>query len=390
MKRFTYILVLLSIIFTSCNKDGGQESIAKRTTLIYMAGDNDLSSFADDNTQSIIDACKTLNHLTDINLLIYKDTQGKEPQLLYIDNNGSRIIKEYPGEISSSQRGLSLAIQDMIKSFTADTYSLVLWSHGTAWLPANFTLVHTSSMATLYTVGGVAYPPTKTFGHQVVNNTTYEIELDELKRTIPTGVFDYIVFDACYMGAVEVAYALRDKAQYIVASPCEIIADGFPYKDIVGELTSYSTPIEGICTSIARKYFNYYSSHTDPSYRYATVSVIRTSALEGLSSAVSGIVKSHTAEINTLKENSAQILDNYSRHFAYDLDSYMGLISSQSQYHTFTTALNDAVVYKASTAYMFNQRINTFCGLSSYIPLSSFSSLNTYYSLTEWYRDTYL
>ena len=96
MRRLTYILLALSFFLVSCNKDDGPAPIAKRTTLIYMAADNDLSSYAESNTEVIINAYKKLPSRPDTHLLIYKDTPNAEPQLLYIDQNGTGYSNSLP------------------------------------------------------------------------------------------------------------------------------------------------------------------------------------------------------------------------------------------------------------------------------------------------------
>ena len=40
---------------------------------------------------------------------------------------------------------------------------------------------------------------------------------------------EYILFDACYMSSVEVAYELKDVTHYLIASPTEVLSYGFPY-----------------------------------------------------------------------------------------------------------------------------------------------------------------
>ena len=53
----------------------------------------------------------------------------------------------------------------------------------------------------------------------------------EMVRAI-TIHLDYIIFDACLMGGIEVAYELRNVADKIGFSQAEILAHGFPYKPI--------------------------------------------------------------------------------------------------------------------------------------------------------------
>ena len=38
--------------------------------------------------------------------------------------------------------------------------------------------------------------------------------------------WDFILFEGCYMGSVEVAYELKDKTEAIIASSTEIVSPG--------------------------------------------------------------------------------------------------------------------------------------------------------------------
>lgn len=110
--------------------------------------------------------------------------------------------------------------------------------------------------------GQSPYPPTRTFGQQYYEGTNYEIELSALKQSVPSGVFELILFDACYMGGVETAYALRDKAQYIISSPARVVADGMPYSLITGDLFPQGNA-EASYKRICEKYFSFYNGHPD-------------------------------------------------------------------------------------------------------------------------------
>jgi hypothetical protein len=61
------------------------------------------------------------------------------------------------------------------------------------------------------------------------------MELADFANAIPYKL-DFIIFDACFMGSVEVCYELKDKAEYIVASPTEILSPGFVYSSMMQHL----------------------------------------------------------------------------------------------------------------------------------------------------------
>lgn len=45
-----------------------------------------------------------------------------------------------------------------------------------------------------------------------------------------------LVFDTCFMSSIEVLYEMRNSFDYIVSSPTEVLATGFPYKKKVSYL----------------------------------------------------------------------------------------------------------------------------------------------------------
>ena len=217
------------------------------------------------------------------------------------------------------------------------------------------------------------------------------MELDELAAAIPDHLFDYILFDACFMGSVEVLYALRDKADYIISSPAEVISDGFPYAQIMEPLCRENPDLETVCET----YYRYYAEHDVPQYHAATVSLVKTSALETLASATAAL---YTAALSAdsrifpfMDSGQLQPLDRYARHFVFDMGSiadelYRQAVVSAEQYAEWQDAFSQAVIYEAHTPWFFSLQLDKCCGLSSYVPLAQYADLNAFYVQQEWYH----
>lgn len=109
------------------------------------------------------------------------------------------------------------------------------------------------------------------------------MNIDEISLAIPDSWFDFILCDACYMGAVEVAYDLREDCRYYVASPAAVMGGGFPYEDMVEHLFSCDKPIPENLIDVCRSYMDYYRSYYDP---YGTVSLIDMHEMEALAHSV--------------------------------------------------------------------------------------------------------
>ncbi|MFC6653088.1 clostripain-related cysteine peptidase [Paenibacillus rhizoplanae] len=93
----------------------------------------------------------------------------------------------------------------------SERYILILWDHGYG------------------TMGG--------FGADELNERT-TMKVSELSKAIGSSdmYFDLIVFDACLMGTVETAYALRDQGKYLIASEDSTPAAGLYYTTWIGAI----------------------------------------------------------------------------------------------------------------------------------------------------------
>ena len=134
----------------------------------------------------------------------------KSPRLLELKNEGGTVVekevKTYPSRNSVGVDETQEVFADVFlnSQYQADSYGLVYWSHGDGWLP--------------YPLG----TGTRWVGQDKGNgdNRMNISEFVEILRTAPR--FDFILFDACLMLSVEVAYELRDYTDYCIGSPTEI------------------------------------------------------------------------------------------------------------------------------------------------------------------------
>lgn len=238
------------------------------------------------------------------------------------------------------------------------------------------------------------WPATKWFGQDTGESPTGYLDVEQLSEAIPSGVFDWILFDACFMASAETLYALRDKAERIVCSPAEVIADGFPYAEIMTELLRPEPDLRAVCES----YYLHYARHAQSSYRSATVSLIETSQLEALAAATASVLGTAlTADPEVLSNmdlNRLQPLDRYRRHFLFDMGSVVGELETRGLVpallaEAWRSQLARTVTYEAHTPTMLGLALDECCGLSMYVPYADYADLNEYYRTLEWYRQCY-
>ena len=444
MQRITaYLLrsaaIVMAVLFSvSCTKDGEDPRYphASRVVLVYMAGDNSLGGYVRDNLDAMVRGMASAP--AGSRTIAYVDTPGENPRLVEVTFSGTQTLYTWPSAHNSASAATVREVVSLVRTLApADRYGLVLWSHGLAWmpswatgyltrskarigdiwpqtkheemLPVSFTSVaHPDSVPVSVTAAGPAsadrpiptasvptsWPATKWFGQDTGESPAGYLDVEQLSEAIPSGVFDWILFDACFMASAETLYALRDKAERIVCSPAEVIADGFPYAEIVAELLRPEPDLRAVCET----YYRHYAEHAYPSYRSATVSLVETSQLEALAGATANVLSEVLAAdpeaLAGMDLNRLQPLDRYHRHFLFDAGSVVGELETRglvpaSLAEAWRAQLARTVTYEAHTPTMLGLSLDACCGLSMYVPYADYADLNEYYRSLEWYRQCY-
>lgn len=413
-----YILLFALLALAGCTKDGEEPRYphASRVVLVYMAGDNSLGGYVWDNLDAMRQGMASAP--AGSRTIAYVDTPDDNPRLLEVTSSGTQTLYTWPSPHNSASAATVREVVSLVRTLApADRYGLVLWSHGLAWMPSWATGYLTRSKARMAEPwpqtkhGGaasataasflpaafsaaVSWPATKWFGQDTGESPAGYLDTEQLSEAIPSGVFDWILFDACFMASAETLYALRDKAERIVCSPAEVIADGFPYAEIMAELLRPEPDLRAVCES----YYLHYARHAQSSYRSATVSLIETSQLEALAAATASVLGTAlTADPEVLSNmdlSRVQPLDRYRRHFLFDMGSVVGELETRglvpaSLAEAWRAQLARTVTYEAHTPTMLGLALDACCGLSMYVPVSAYADLNEYYRSLEWYRQCY-
>ena len=347
-----YLLFPFLLLFCSCSK-AEKEFLPTRTVIAYIAADNDLWK---DALRSI-DEMKTAFKEGGAKLIVFAGIAGEEPCLLEIGVNTETTVKVYPDGCNSADAAqMRKILEDIITMYPAESYGLILWSHASSWLPAG--------------------APLRSFGY----DDGVQMNIPELAAALPVR-FDYILFDACLMGSVEVAYELRQKTDFIVASSLPTLFTGFPYEDILPELLSPRPDLK----RVAKGYFDYYQEIMTGIYQSATIAVIDTKEIEKLATATRRIMETQSFDKATFNRASVQRLDSYEEQYVFDFMDFINKSFPEANKNELTGQLDKTVLYKAHTAKYMNQfDIKTFCGLSCYIPLEGREDLNGYYRQLGW------
>ncbi len=251
MKKFLLTVTFYALLLSSCSSDEPDTPIvptgdAERTVLIYAVATNSLNpSLSSDCTEMTIAAPDIAGLGSKVRVLLYRIDYSHDPTLYELtctDGRGDwKVVKEYDRDLfSTDPRRIADVIGDAKELCPASRYGLIMWSHATGWRPD---------------FAGHTNPLKRSFGQDKEGAYSDTCDLLELADAIPDDTFDYIWWDCCYMGGVEVAYQLRDKCDYMVASPAEVPGDGMPYNQTLPRLASPEPDLK----EAARQYFLTYN-----------------------------------------------------------------------------------------------------------------------------------
>ena len=183
----------------------------------------------------------------------------------------------------------------------------------------------------------------------------------------------------------EVAYELKDITRYLIASPTEIMAYGYPYK-IISEHLFDKADYKSICDG----FYNFYSSYTMP---YGTIAVTVCSEVEKMAQIMKEINSLYDFDEN--KIGNIQRLDGYTPIIFYDFGSYVENLCQDSYLlEQFNQQLDKMIPpeYRLSTKsyYCMGKGIvylNTYSGLNTSEP--SYNTKTVAYSESSWYKATH-
>lgn len=360
MRKIASIL-LLSVILWGCKNDkpAPQDSIKNRTVLVYMIADNNLYRNALDDINEMESAW---NESYDGTVLVFLNAPNKPSRLYKItkgnnDKIESAVIKEYPvDQDPADAKTLTDVIADVRSLSQTNSYALMLWSHGSGWLPEGLAPLRSSEAGSI-----------ENYSFGVTDRFGTEMELDALAAALPKDlVFDYIEFDACYMASIEATYQLRSNAKYVISSSAETFVAGMPYDEIMADMMSKEANV----TEIAKKFYDYYNAFSGAS-QSATISVIECAKLPAIATALNEIVTASPRGSSQITYGSIQQFGRsiYTNIF-YDLGDFVNQTwQGDPKLGKFNTAMDAATLYKAATPMLFSQiTVNKHCGITAFIP----------------------
>jgi Clostripain family len=233
---------------------------AKWSILTYIAAHNNLELLGKVSRQQILGVGSTADV---VHGMLYDGSVGAARYI--IGNAGAVRTQERLGGFNSGDPD---ALIETAKWFygenPADRYGLVLWSHGTGWMPSEIAQVAQETRLAAERNDAEAAERAGSSGSLTLFRSTLRqiltpehererailfddgsgqsldtLELERVSRTIAEAIgkpLEFLGMDACLMANLEVAYQLRHVVRYMVASPELVPGHSWPYPEIYGNL----------------------------------------------------------------------------------------------------------------------------------------------------------
>lgn len=373
--------------------------------VLYSAGFNSLCAALEDDVNDIKSGYLPLVGSMSKAVLVYsrrlsetgRYTDRTPSYLIRLSSDGwgkviSDTLKTWPETDEAVSASTMTDVLETVKGlYPHASYGMVFSSHGSGWLPSGY---YSTGKITAGTAGlqAVPYidpnsdgsmPRVKSIGiDNITSRNTYEMEIETFAQALPMK-FDYIIIDACLMGGIEVAYALRDKCDKLVFSQAEVLEDG---------LCDYTTLTQRVLRPVVPDLYNlcedsyrHYKNQDDPIYRSLTISMIDCTRLDGLAESCRSLFSKYRNQISLVNAANVQGYFRARKHWFYDLTDILRQSGiPEADMTDYNKAMSDCVLYNAATDTFINFDIRTHCGLSMYLPADGNSELDEFYKTLSW------
>ena len=328
--KYYLSIILCTLLLTACHKHkhDDEQPKANLSVLVYIAGDNNLNSYIDDDVHQIMEGSRSLNKQQ--NLILFIDQKDVPPYYLKVANGDTTRLYTFPQEMKSSDaETLAMALKWMKENYEAEQYGLALWGHADGWTISKARTANDSRRA---------------YGQDTTNGNTW-MEIPDMAKALETVCSDkplrFIFADCCCFQSIESAYELRHCADYIIGSAAEIPGEGAPYHTVIPALFSSSANFWQLAAEA-------YYAQTSYGYK-EPLSVIKTDELEDLAQATKAALTQSLEPLNSDRTNYPDVSDliYYYNHCLYDINDFILRNASTDVYTQWKRSYDKAVPYKA-------------------------------------------
>lgn len=387
----------------------------KNVFILYSMGFNDIMTYLADDIREVLGS-QLMTSRRDVILIFSQIAENRKawynypvsPTLTKISRNAQGKIQKDTllvmdkNAVAASKEVLHEVLTYVKENFDAQTYGILFSSHASGWVPQGY-LSNPDNFeeepepngqlprmyAPTYHLRREGDLPVKSIGvHYHSLNHAQEMEITDMAAAFPFK-FDYAIFDACFMGGVEVAYELRNVVDKVMFSQTEILADGMDYESMASYMFAEGGPdLEGFC----QRFYDHYNKQSSLLYRSATISLVDCNRLESLAQATQTLLDRYRNGLDNLiitrdVQKYYRSSNANTQCWFYDFGDIIEKCGLSDEDRTlFNEKLDDAILYKAATPwFMSDFKVVRHSGLSMYLPYKvDRDYLNNFYKGLEW------
>ena len=339
MKQFQILICLLAIFFAACGSDNtpdpGPEPPAgqsERTVLVYMAAQNNLSSFSALDIEEMKKGSLSLNDKQ--NLILFVDDQSSKDKSYFIHVKDGQLLDStlVADQSSADPALLEKALRYMREKYSAKSYGLVLWGHANGWIIKKDSIVYSTR----------AYGLDNYFSGKCMNIPSMA---SAIKKGMNGEKLTFIHGDCCNFGCV-------------IGSPAEIPDLGNYYGDLSGYFDTSSTFYKKIIDLYYDYYLEYIPEHSNVYYikEYGDLNgysvpliAVKTSELENLASATASLLSTIPDKLSptgTLDYSKVIFYGCYDgQKFNYDMYKTLKMNTAAADFNAWAPAFEKTVPY---------------------------------------------
>ncbi|WP_457568662.1 clostripain-related cysteine peptidase [Desulfurobacterium sp.] len=356
LKNFStvvFVLIFSFAFFVSCGYR--EDNSSSWIFAVYMAGDNNLSSYVTYDLGEMMAAGSDSN----VRVLVLCD-RGAGTTLYEVRKGWLKPVKVFGNLDTGNPATLKLFIEEIKNRFSFKKAAIVLWDHGDGWEDAAFD-----------------------------NTASSALKMADIKKVFNDTDFhpEFLGFDECLAGMAEVFYTFKDIANITVASEASEPGYGWEYASLINSLKKHPEwKGEDLGKAAVDVYYQFYSNRTDycqPECTLASVSSENASAIAAAvnlfaSRAING-TSALLQDISSARDNTTEP-ESYYFPFYADLYSFADKINetvADPGIKDAAVAIMDAVrgIYFKSTGSELN-------GVSIYFPDSREEYFEDYFNTT--------
>jgi hypothetical protein len=395
---------------------------AKWTFMVYLAGDNNLSTAGEKDLAEM----RRVGSTRDVNIVAEFDRIGHahDTKRYHIQRDG---LHEQVVSLGETDCGDPNTLREFIKwsvgNFPAERYALVLWNHGCGWQPLEMDKVARAVGAVDYNEREANERSASPLGRSLFcttlekifrlsyderaicsdDDTGHSLDTIELGNVLTTAKdlighpLDILGMDACLMSNLEVAYQAQPYVQYMVASEENEPADGWPYNVVLSELVA-NPDIETaefaahIVDSYIKSYEDYSGDVTQSALDVAKVN----DAAEPLDE-LATVLTEQMEEMELMIWKAQKKSASFWHYTLWDIDHFCTQLATVTEERVESTATKQAVIgairkvrsalKRGTDALVIAEahrgaKVGHCCGITTYLP--STTSVSRYYADLEY------